>query len=166
LSVAEPVAGWALPHHGTFVRPLSRHQMTSARSACVGFGTWAASASSGVALGQADRAMKEPLATHMDGPRILRRQRAIAIYTAHVLNSVKAPTASFASKLTRYERGPNRESDRRRGRTANGCNSFHASEPASRRQADVAPTAFRSGRGSAHREELCGPAPARRTPLP
>jgi len=57
LSVAEPVAGWALPHHGTFVRPLSRHQMTSARSACVGFGTWAASASSGVALGQADRAM-------------------------------------------------------------------------------------------------------------
>src|SRR5262249_49008917 len=62
---------------------------------------------------QQGRAMHHALTTHTDGVVWMRsRHSMIAICTAHVLNAVRAPTASFTSKLTRHERGANGGSGR------------------------------------------------------
>ena len=104
---AGSVPGWALPRSRTLGRFLPRRPGTSAQSACTGFGVRAASTSSDVAWGHSPRATHQysppALCTAGTGMPLL-----IAICTAHVLNSPRAPIASLTGKLTRHERRPNR----------------------------------------------------------
>ena len=121
--VAGSVPRWALPHLGTFRWRMSRHTGTSALSACVGFGTRAASTVTAVAFGQEGGATHQWTAAILqtDGLGIHLHHSAIAICAAHVLNSPRAPIASLSGKLTRYERGPNRRANRRGVWTETRC---------------------------------------------
>ena len=139
---AGAVPGRAFPHLGTFRGYLSCHLQTDRLRARAGVGARAASAL---------------------------EHSAIAICTAHVLNSVRAPSASFTKKLTRNERGPNRGAGRRRKRTQTRCNapSCGARTPeATGLWSERLGAALRSGCRGPDREELCGPSSSRRAPLP
>jgi hypothetical protein len=168
--VAGPIPEWALPHRGTFARPLSRHGTTSALLACAGFGARAASASTGVVFGQHYRAthqLRRAPTRYTNGPEIPFRHSAIAFWTAHVLNSLGAPTASFTSKLTRHDRGKNR--GRYRAKTRCRPSSFAATPQSSLRGAADQRrgcTSIGIRRRRPHRAKLCGSAPPRIAPLP
>jgi len=131
--VAGSVPGWALPHCGTLGPDLSHRSGTSALSACVGFGTQAASKVATVAFAPRNDAMQQWMKTDLktDGSGISLRHSAIAICIAHVLNSSGAPIASLTSKLTRHDRGPNREPNEWRVCTETRCSTSDGRERAS-----------------------------------
>jgi len=135
-----------------------------------------------------------PASLRADGSGILWRQGTIAICTAHVLNSLRAPIASLTSKLTRHERGPNRGANRRRvcteARRSTSVGRQRASRPEVCRNghsrweifnatwciAGAGPFAasgprsqrgasLADGRSNPHRAKLCRPASSRRAPL-
>jgi len=132
-----------------------------------------------------------PASLTADGSGILLRHGAIAICTAHVLNSLRAPIASLTSKLTRHERGPNRGANRRReARRSTSVGRRRASRPEVCRNghsrweifnatwciagagpfAGCGPRSQRGaslagGRSNPDRAKLCRPASSRRAPL-
>jgi hypothetical protein len=189
------VPGWALPRYGTLTRLSRHRGMSAlpacvgfgAQAAstlsAVAFGPPAAAAHQWTAA-----------ILKSDGLGIPLRHSAIAICITHVLNSSRAPTASLTGKLTRHERGPNQRPNRGRVCTETRCGASdgrqRANAPGIRRYdrswrqvfsdtwwitgatpvAACGPCSWRrtsltSGRYRPHRAELCGPAPARGTPL-
>lgn len=112
------VPGMAFTRPGT-LEGLNGHQFGAGPSpACAGYGAQAASAGICVNPVQPNRASRQApdstLKTDVLGKWPW--HSAIAICTARVLNSMRAPTASLTGQLTRHERRPNRARQRTKTR--------------------------------------------------
>ena len=134
---ARPVPRRTLPRRATLEWHLPGHPWASAPSARAGLGARAASTRS-------------------------LRHGVIAICTAHVLNSLRAPTASLTGKLTRHEQRPNRGPNRRRccAKAGNAAGNHRRQSPRERR------TTLTGCRRGSDRAELRGSASSSVAPLP
>ncbi len=190
---AGPIPRWAVPHCGTIRGSSSRLLEARLRSACAGFGARAASSPSSFEFSRhvCTPHKRALLAFHLDRPHMRSRHSVIAFCTAHVLNALGAPIASFISQLTRHER-PNRgrhHATSRRGARSRQRDFASEDTPDGRFcrknfDAALVGSVFRcayprsgplrkrrnnsvtSRGGRSHRAQLCGPAAPCLAPLP